>query len=505
MPNQRKLALLVLMPALLLALVPMEAEGKGIKGKALAIKDRISAIKDQAPHCQEISDFDELLRSRDPIRLIESLNENMRRQVNDQWDPLIMKASGLAYGRNKSELYPNPAIQAYVNRLGQSLIPRDTPRSIQVTFRVIEDPLPFADALATGSIYLSTGLISLLDNESQLAFLLMHEAGHVLLSHHLCEIIQNEKAEKRGDRIALIGSAASIVAGGLIGGSSGGERAFQGTALAYLGSKLVSRFQRWRFTRVLQKESDRFAAEVLLSRGFDAREAPILMAKIGEVVRRSNAAVGLAFGYSKDLPARVSKVSDLLNGSYKPTVDRILHGEGFQMASPRFAQIMADLKRDNGIAALERDLFTIARTNLEEAAAVRSDDPLTLYGLGMLYRTVGRTEEELSLAASYLRSCAQFDEGRFRFPDAYLQYSVELMSREDPRLYPEIQATLKKYVALHSEGEGRAIPKEMRFIYDSLDMTGDRSWSAFQGEGASITGLPASEADLGPQREARQP
>ena len=37
-------------------------------------------------------------------------------------------------------------------------------------------------------------MISLLDNESQLAFLLMHEAGHVLLSHHLYQVVQEELA-----------------------------------------------------------------------------------------------------------------------------------------------------------------------------------------------------------------------------------------------------------------------------------------------------------------------
>ena len=85
---------------------------------------------------------------------------------------------------NQAGLYPNPSLQAYVNRLGQSLIPKEAPDNVYVTFRIIEDPYPYADSLPTGTIYLSTGMISLLDNESQMAFLLMHEASHVLLSHH---------------------------------------------------------------------------------------------------------------------------------------------------------------------------------------------------------------------------------------------------------------------------------------------------------------------------------
>jgi hypothetical protein len=141
---------------------------------------------------------------------------------------------------------------------------------------------------------------------------------------------------------------------------------------------------------------------------------------------------------------------------------------------------MAELKRDNGLLALERDLFVIARANLEEAASVRTDDPLTMYGLGVLYRTVGRTDEDVARAASYLKSAMEFDEIRHRFPETYLQYAVELLSRQDPQRYPEIQKALKTYVVLYQRQEGGTLPPEMPFVYDYLDLTGDRSWVAYK-------------------------
>jgi hypothetical protein len=195
-----------------------------------------------------------------------------------------------------------------------------------------------------------------------------------------------------------------------------------------------------------------------------------------------------------------------LTGLYNPEVDRILDGDGFRVSSPRYSQLMSEIKRDNGLLALKSDLFAIARANLEEAAAVRTDDPLTMYGLGMLYRTVGRTEEDQAKASSYLRSAMRFDEIRHRFPEAHLQYAIELLSREDPRLYPEIQSALKAYVALYQRKLGGALPREMDFIYDYLDLTGDRSWIAFDVDNVSseapyqltgdqkIDGLPAASA-----------
>ncbi|MFP5285035.1 MAG: hypothetical protein ACLGI9_04790, partial [Thermoanaerobaculia bacterium] len=252
-----------------------------------------------------------------------------------------------------------------------------------------------------------------------------------------------------------------------------------------------------------------FSTQVLLQHGFDAREAPTLMVKVGEIVRRSGAAVALAFGNAKDLPERSGKVKELLAGPYQPVVARILGGDGFRMSSPRYSQLMAELKRDNGLLALERDLFIIARANLEEAAAVRTDDPLTMYGLGMLYRTVGRSDEDLARAAGYLKSAMEFDDVRHRFPEAYLQYAVELLSREDPQRYPEIQKALKTYVVLHQRNSGGTLPREMPFVYDYLDLTGDRNWIAYRVNNVSsnvpyqLTGDAKIDGTVPPPAEKR--
>lgn len=423
-------------------------------------------------------DLGPLLQSRDPDTMLAGLKGTMRQTVEDRWHDLVMRDSQTAWERNRSgRFYPNPSLQAYVNRLGQSLIPREASENIFVSFRIVEDPLPYADSLATGTIYLSTGMISLLENESQLAFLLMHEAGHILLSHHLHQFIEEERAEKRANRMRMIGAVVGGVVGGAIGGSAD---VAEGSAAGLIVAEAARAYQAHRFMKEIQLESDHFATQVLLQQGFDAREAPALMAKVGEIVRRSGAAVALAFGSASDLPDRSKNMTALLGGAYQPVVARILSGDGFRMSSPRYSQLMAELKRDNGLLALERDLFVIARTNLEEAASVRTDDPLTMYGLGLLFRTVGRSDEDVARAASYLKSAMQFDEVRHRFPEAHLQYAVELLSREDPQRYPEIQAALKSYVVLYQRKFGGELPREMQFVYDYLDLTGDRSWIAYK-------------------------
>jgi hypothetical protein len=103
-----------------------------------------------------------------------------------------------------------------------------------------------------------------------------------------------------------------------------------------------------------------------------------------------------------------------------------------------------------------------------------------MYGLGLLYRTVGRTDADVSRAASFLKSAMEFDEVRHRFPEAYLQYAVELLRRQDPQRYPEVQKVLKDFVVLYQRKSGGELPREMPFVYDYLDLSGDRGWIAYK-------------------------
>src|SRR2546422_8220223 len=83
--------------------------------------------------------------------------------------------------RVHENLYDNLLVQDHVNRIGQRLVAAESERIF--AFKVIPDPIPLAETLATGTVYISTGLISMLDSEAQLAYVLAHEAGHVDKNH----------------------------------------------------------------------------------------------------------------------------------------------------------------------------------------------------------------------------------------------------------------------------------------------------------------------------------
>jgi len=80
--------------------------------------------------------------------------------------------------------YNDPALRAYVNRVGQRLVASSDDPNSTFTFTVIDSPDINAFAAPGGYIYVNRGLLAYLDNEAELAAVLAHEIGHVTASHH---------------------------------------------------------------------------------------------------------------------------------------------------------------------------------------------------------------------------------------------------------------------------------------------------------------------------------
>lgn len=96
---------------------------------------------------------------------------------------------------------------AYLQRVGESLLSGN--RNLEHViwkFRALRDPVPNAFALPNGSVYVNTGLIALLDNESQLAGILAHEITHVVNRHAYLQNRSNRKKYLAINVIAAIGA-----------------------------------------------------------------------------------------------------------------------------------------------------------------------------------------------------------------------------------------------------------------------------------------------------------
>src|ERR1044071_6320278 len=124
-------------------------------------------------------------------------------------------------------LYDNPLAQDYVNRVGQSLVPAGSSRLY--TFRILLNPIPESRALSTGTVYVSSGLLSIIDNEAQLSYVLGHEIAHVEREHWKEDCLVAEGVgpynEKQAKKRALIGALVSVAAASVVGAAAGSSTA----------------------------------------------------------------------------------------------------------------------------------------------------------------------------------------------------------------------------------------------------------------------------------------
>ncbi len=108
----------------------------------------------------------------------------------------------------KTPPYQNPALQAYVSRVGQLMAAQSPRHNLRFTFTVLDDPAVNAFALPGGYIYITTGLMLYLNSEAEMAAVLGHEIGHVSARHNVSQaswgmvggIVTSVLSEKLGNK-----------------------------------------------------------------------------------------------------------------------------------------------------------------------------------------------------------------------------------------------------------------------------------------------------------------
>ena len=85
--------------------------------------------------------------------------------------------------RKQYSVYQNPALQSYVNGVGQALASRSHRSNLNYHFTVVDSPEINAFALPGGYVYITRGIMAYLNSEAELAAVLGHEIGHVTARH----------------------------------------------------------------------------------------------------------------------------------------------------------------------------------------------------------------------------------------------------------------------------------------------------------------------------------
>ncbi|MCG3161126.1 MAG: Beta-barrel assembly-enhancing protease [Acidobacteria bacterium] len=218
-------------------------------------------------------------------------------------------------------LYDNPLVQDYVNRVGQSIVPGDSVKLY--AFKVTLNPIPEARSLSTGTIYISSGLLSIIDNEAQLAYILGHEVAHVEKNHWHQDVLvergMQRYNEKQQQKRQVIGGIASLGLGVVTGGITG---SFGKAGLAALYAELAlptilklaipNAVASW--DKAQEDEADQLGLKYMFDRKYDPREVPKFYAALQRTSQRDSRA---SLGFMADaarVVERAQQVSGLIGG-----------------------------------------------------------------------------------------------------------------------------------------------------------------------------------------------
>ena len=108
---------------------------------------------------------------------------------------LAMGQSAAAEVRRSIGLVDDRGVQNYVAATGLTLARASERPNLPWSFRVVDDPTPNAFALPGGYIFVTRGLLNLMNSQAQLALVLGHEIGHVTARHSVTAISRQQLAQ----------------------------------------------------------------------------------------------------------------------------------------------------------------------------------------------------------------------------------------------------------------------------------------------------------------------
>jgi len=93
-------------------------------------------------------------------------------------------------------IYQNKSIQLYVNQIGQKLVSQLSDKIFpKFYFRVVDSSEINAFALPGGYVYVTRGLLALVNGEAELAGVIGHEIGHIIFHHGAKLMVRNIGAQ----------------------------------------------------------------------------------------------------------------------------------------------------------------------------------------------------------------------------------------------------------------------------------------------------------------------
>ena len=270
------------------------------------------------------------------------------------------------------------AANAYVRRVGEGLIPRGLElERVSWKFRVLRDPQPNAFALPNGSIYITTGLIILIDNESQLAAIVAHELTHVMRRH---TYVQNRSNRKKFLSMNIMTAIGAYAPGGIVGAVI-----IAATTIA----PLIVMATVFGYSRDLEREADLKGIDMMVTAEYAPEEMINVMRLLDKDIEGEN--IRLFWNDHPALDERIKYMSSYLGAR----ANKVTHQMELNRERAAYFKEMEPAMRHDIQLAINAARFRSAVYHAQRLVDFHADSE-NLFWLAEAYRTLGPRAPQLT-------------------------------------------------------------------------------------------------------------
>ncbi|PCI62681.1 MAG: peptidase M48 [Gammaproteobacteria bacterium] len=259
--------------------------------------------------------------------------------------------------RASQPIINDPVLIEYINHLGNRLVKNAQDVNYRFKFFLINRKAINAFAFFGGHVAVHSSLVTLADNESELASVLAHEISHVTQRH----LARRLESQKRSQPLTTAGMISGVLLA-LVNPTIG----FAALTTTIAASKQLS----INYTRGNEKEADRVGIALLANSGFDPQGAPEFFNKLADKFRYASKPPPMLLTH----PLPNSRISDARTRAQNYPFVHLAPSLNFELAKARIHARYQGNAKDN--ITLYKDQISRKKYRIKAAAQ---------YGLAISY------------------------------------------------------------------------------------------------------------------------
>lgn len=224
-------------------------------------------------------------------------------------------------------LYDNPLVQSYINEVGQRIVDVVERKNISYEFVVLDTPLVNAFAVP-GTVFLTRGILELMDDEAELATVIGHEIGHIT-GFHAVKMIQKAFGYQF---LSLL----STVAVAVYGPSADDPRAY---AVLNQATNFVAGGFLSGYGREFELEADRSGLRYAIFAGYEPDAMVSFFKRMKSLGEEEVSGIGLFLRTHPPTDIRIKQIKKILalsEDGTKKKLEKDLKTKGFKEALKKF-------------------------------------------------------------------------------------------------------------------------------------------------------------------------